>query len=281
MSDIYGTNAKPKDIEMPPIQESTPVKQPEEGQIDPVKSPSNENPDIPEQVEAQIEDPKPEVQPEPIKETSQARNFRALREQNEKIVKEKEELAKKLREYEQQQQTQNQRAEKYGMAEEEYDIKVADDELVEGKHISKVAKKIKQLESKLAQYEQQSTLSTVEIKLKSELPDFDKIVTADNIKSLSATYPEIAATLNANPDVYTKAKSAYTLIKNLGIHIEDTYQEDREIVKKNLAKPKPLASVSPQQGDSPLSKANAFANGLTSELKEQLRKEMEVARKGY
>lgn len=36
--------------------------------------------------------------------------------------------------------------------------------------------------------------------------------------------------------------------------------------------------LSPQQGDSPLSKANAFANGLTEDLKKQLQKEMFEAR---
>ena len=59
----------------------------------------------------------------------------------------------------------------------------------------------------------------------------------------------------------------------------DNYKTDRELAQKNASKPKPLASVSPQQGDSPLSRANAFANGLTNELKAQLRKEMEEARK--
>jgi hypothetical protein len=54
---------------------------------------------------------------------------------------------------------------------------------------------------------------------------------------------------------------------------------DKLRAQKNAAKPKPLASVNPQQGDSPLSKANAFANGLTDDLKKQLRKEMEDARR--
>jgi hypothetical protein len=54
---------------------------------------------------------------------------------------------------------------------------------------------------------------------------------------------------------------------------------DRAAAQKNASKPKPLASVSPQQGDSPLSRANAFANGLTPELQKQLRQEMEEARK--
>jgi hypothetical protein len=53
------------------------------------------------------------------------------------------------------------------------------------------------------------------------------------------------------------------------------------IAHKNASKPKPLASVSPQQADSPLSKANAFANmPLSKEVKNQLHKEMIAAMKG-
>jgi hypothetical protein len=69
-------------------------------------------------------------------------------------------------------------------------------------------------------------------------------------------------------------------MKTFGIH-KDIYESDRLKALKNSQKPRPLASVSPQQGDGPLSKANAFANGMTAELKEQLRKEMYAARKNW
>ena len=49
---------------------------------------------------------------------------------------------------------------------------------------------------------------------------------------------------------------------------------DKEKVKTNIYKPHPAASLSPQPGDNPLTRANAFADGLTDQLKEQLRKEM-------
>jgi hypothetical protein len=68
-------------------------------------------------------------------------------------------------------------------------------------------------------------------------------------------------------------------IKKLGIYTEDTYQADRERAQNNANKPRPLASVSPQQGESALSHANPFAGGLTPELKTSLLKEMEAARK--
>ena len=85
--------------------------------------------------------------------------------------------------------------------------------------------------------------------------------------------------LDTSTSFRAKAVSAYKHIKKLGLYTEDTYQADRDLAQRNAAKPKPLVSVSPQQGDSPLSRANAFANGLTPELQKQLRQEMEDARK--
>ena len=102
----------------------------------------------------------------------------------------------------------------------------------------------------------------------------------ENVEILRERFPEIAQTLSDTPDIYNKAAAAYSVIKNFGIH-KDTapYENDRAKAVANLQKPRPLTSVSPQQGDSPLSRANAFANGMTDELKEQLRKEMYTARK--
>lgn len=242
-----------------------------------------ENQDI---VEPEAQENTTENQPETQENTTKTkaeqqygRNFKALKEQHDKVTKERDEAFKKLQEYEAalkgdknlHQETQ----------EEDYEINIGDDELAEGKHLSKVSKKIKKLESKLQEYERRSVLSSTELRLKAELPDFDKVVTADNIKTLSATYPEIALTLEATTDLYAKAKSAYTIIKNMGIAVEDIYEPEKEIVKKNMAKPRSTSSIAPQQGETPLQKANLFANGLTEELKAHLRREMDEARKHY
>ena len=42
-----------------------------------------------------------------------------------------------------------------------------------------------------------------------------------------------------------------------------------------------MVSINPTQGESALAKANAFANGLTPELKDQLYREMQAARRNY
>lgn len=197
-------------------------------------------------------------------EKPQEKNFKQLKHKYARIEKERDEYARRLAELEA----------KPAPLEEDDTITLAPDDLAEGKHLTKMGRKVKKLEEELNRYKNQSAASIAEAKLRTQYPDIDSVVTLDNIEALKDSYPELAATLNSSPDLYTKAVSAYTLIKKLGINGQDAFQEEKALAQKNAAKPRPLTSVSPQQGDSPLSRANAFANGLTDDLKAQLRKEM-------
>jgi hypothetical protein len=162
------------------------------------------------------------------------------------------------------------------------DFGFKEDDLIEGKHLKTAMKKIKQLEDQQKQYIRQSTESTAEMKLRTQFPDFDKVMTLENVQMLSASYPELARTVNTSSDLYDKAVSAYTMIKRFGIYNEAPVGDmNKQKAIANTAKPRPLASVNPQQGETPLSRANAFAEGLTDSLKEQLRKEMHEARRLY
>ncbi len=210
----------------------------------------------------------PEAKPEGI----QAKNFRELRDQATKISRERDEYARRLQAYEQQQQAQQPSQPQYN---------VGDNDLVEGKHLSAYDQKIKNLEKQLQSYQQQSMISTAESRLLAEHPDFARVVTQENVEMLRIQHPELAVAIQSTSDVYSAGKSAYKLITRLGIQQEDTYMADRERVQKNANKPKPLASLSPQQGESPLSKVNAFNEPLTDELRKQLIKEMYEARKNH
>ena len=204
-------------------------------------------------------------------------NMRRLREKAELLERERDEALRLANEMK---SKFNPTAAAFPEVDEE--VTLSEEDLVEGKHLNRFQKKIKKLEQQLQSYQQQTSEIAVESQLKSQYADFDKVVTRENIETLRLTYPELAQTINSSSsDLYSKAVSAYTLIKRLGVYAEDTYQNERERAHKNATKPKPLASVSPQQGDTPLSHANAFANGLTDELKEQLRKEMMAARRAY
>lgn len=200
------------------------------------------------------------------------RNIRIMRELKKKAERERDEAVRRMQELESYRQQAPQQQQE---APVDDDVNLNPDDLVEWKHVQK---KMRKLEDQLRSYQQQTSVTTVEARLKYQYNDFDQVVSADNIELLKASYPELAQTLNDSKDLYAKAVSAYTLIKKLGINAEE-YTQDKQMAQKNAAKPRPLTSVSPQQGSSPLSKANAFANGLTDELRKQLAKEMYEARK--
>lgn len=193
------------------------------------------------------------------KESSEERNFRNLREKAEKIQKERDEALLRLRQYEEAQKSESEA------------LNLKPDDLAEGKHISKVENRIKDLERQV-----------METRLRAQYPDIDKVVNDTTLALIKEKYPHLARTIGASKDFYDQAISAYTIIKEMGIYQDPTpFDSERALALKNSTKPRPLASVSPQQGDSPLSKANAFANGLTEDLKIQLRKEMVESMKNY
>lgn len=244
-----------KEIVMPPLPE-----EPEQA-IEAVEEQPEQN------VEVESDTLKVESKPAP---SSKDINMANLRTAKEKLERENAEILRRLQEYESKKETL-----------EDNDIEIGDDELFEGKHYKKIQKQIKAQQDQIKQYESQLKLTSTEVRLKSQFPDFDKVINEENITKLKEAEPEIADAISNTTDMYSKAVSAYKMIKKLGLYVEDNYQPDRDLAIKNSLKPKPLASVSPQQGDSPLSRANAFANGLTPELKKQLWKEMEEAANKY
>jgi hypothetical protein len=227
--------------------------------------------------EESVETPPAVVQEEKKVSNQAQESFKALREKAERAERERDELMRRLQESEttrQQQQPQKQVQE-----EEDLNLNLNADDFVEGKHLSKFQKKIDKLENQLKEYQQQSSYYTIEQKLKSEFPDIEKVLTADNIKTLQAVDPLEFEAISAVNNMYTKAALSYRRIKQAGIYQDKTYENEKVLVQKNAAKPRPLASIAPQQGESPLSKANAFADGLTADLQKQLWKEMQDIKK--
>lgn len=206
---------------------------------------------------------------ENVTQPSQAEmNIRRLREGKEQAERERDELLRRLDSIEKKINPQVEPL-------QDDPISYAADDLIEGRHLSQYERKLKALENQLKTYQQQTAETVVETKIKQQYQDFDQVVTKDNLELLRLTYPELASSLHSTPDLYNKAVTAYTLIKKLGIQPDvSQYNPDQARVQLNSSRPRPVASVAPQTGDSPLSRANAFANGLTEELKAQLYKEM-------
>lgn len=180
---------------------------------------------------------------------SKEENLAMLRERARKAEAERELLARQLQSFQQNPIQDQSKKSNLGA-----------DDLVEGKHLAELQQKINMIEA--------------EARLRYRFPDFDKVMSQSNVASLAEMYPDIAKTISqSNSDPYSQAVTAYTMIKNLGIHADD-FQQEKKVAATNAAKPRPLTSISPQQGDTPLSRANAFANGLTDDLRKSLQKEM-------
>ena len=209
----------------------------------------------------------------PTKDQLEERNFARLREKAVRAERERDEALRMVREIE---------AQKQRPVEEEVNVNLGDDEIAEGKHLKNVARELKELKNELKKYKQESATNSVETKIRSNYPDFDSVVSRDNLESLRNSYPELAQTLLTSNDEYSRAASAYTLIKKLGIDSSGSYEMDKQRVQQNAAKPKPLASLTAQQtAGGALANANAFAGGLTKDLQAQLLKEMQESRKGF
>jgi hypothetical protein len=207
-------------------------------------------------------------------------SFKAVRDAKERAERERDAILSQMLEMQQRMQSLQQQPKQEEQPVEDYDFDIDADALAEGKHLKKLVARQKAMEQQLNRYKAQSEEVAVETRIRNQYPDFEKVVSKENVDILNERFPEIAKTLRDTPDIFNKAAAAYSVIKNFGIH-KDALPKDNDRARTiaNAQKPRPLTSVNPTQGDSPLSKANAFANGMTDELKDQLRKEMYAARK--
>ena len=217
---------------------------------------------------------------QPVAKKSKEDNFRILRERAERAEREREEALQYIRSL-QQSSVQPKQIQQH---EDDFDINIEDEALVEGKQLKQMAAEIKNLKKAVRQYEEKSSKSsqqTLELRLRNQFPDFDQVVTHDNLVQLREINPDLADTILKNEDQFKQAKLAYEMVKQLGIYKGQEFEEDRRLAQKNISKPRPLTSLAPTKSENPLSRVNAFANSpLTKEVKQNLYQEMLQAMKG-
>lgn len=211
-------------------------------------------------------------------ETGPQKSWREIREQKLRAEWERDELARRIQVLE---AGERSRATQPKQVEEEEDYGIGADEIIEGKHLAKIIKQVeKRAERKVMAQQEANMQSMTEMRLKMEMPDLDAIVNSETLNSLRKMYPELSQTVNAHPDLYTKAKAAYTIIKKLNISDSTLnaydYEADKRKVQQNLSKPRAVQTVTPRQ--SALANAQAYDGELTDSLKAQLWKEMNIAR---
>lgn len=225
----------------------------EEIQHEEVVSPQKEQ-------EAQSQETQVESQKE-TEENSKELNFRKLRETNKQLDQRLEKANEIIEAF-----TNSQNQATAPPQEEE----LGAEDLAEGRHLKKLEEKIERL-----MY--QKELEAVPDKLKGKFTDFNQVVTKENLEKLEETEPELYKTIRSGTDLFAKGVAAYKTLKSLGYaQDQESMTKQKDHVQANHKKPLSAQAI---KGQGALHEANAFANGLTPELKKQLQKEMVEAAK--
>ncbi len=230
-------------------------------------------------VEQPTEDTSERTQQSAPQDSQKEVNMRILRERAEQAERRAIELERMMQMNMSQQQTTKMQV----VENEEDDFDLSDDTYIEGKHLKKYVKNLKQelknTRKQFEEYNQQNALAQAEIRLKNQFNDFESVVSKENLEKLQQQKPVLYRTILANSDIYDKGYAAYELIKSSGI-LTDHYQELDKKVEENKYKPRSAANASPQSGDNPLTRVGDYDRRiLTEERKDQLRRQVEEAKR--
>ena len=153
-------------------------------------------------------------------------------------------------------------------ATEEEDLAVDNEDYVQAKHVktsnkkfstklSATEKRIAELENKLAYFEAKVDTDS--------LKDFNEVVTNDNLETFARLYPDDYQSMMSNPNLKSKSKTAYNMIKNYGIAIPRDVREADQKIAANNQKPKLASLGSPQSPQTPLTRLGDYERRVLSE----------------
>jgi len=228
-------------------------------------------------VNNEVQEPTPQPSPQ---ESPKDTSMRILRERAEAAERRSQELERMIQ---MNMSQQNQQSNKINIVDNDDDFDISDDTYIEGKHLKKYVKNLKQelknTKKQFEEYNQQNAITQAEIRLKSQFNDFENVVNKENLEKLQHQKPALYRTILANSDIYDKGYTAYELIKHSGI-VTDHYQELDKRVEENRLKPRSAANASPQSSDTPLTRIGDYDRRiLTEDRKDQLRRQVDEAKR--
>lgn len=201
---------------------------------------------------------------------AQERNFKAMREAQKRLERERDEERKRNAEL--QAMINRQYA---GNQPQQQQQELADDDIAEVGYVKRELSKVQQA---LAEERQRAAIQRAELKLATRFPDYQEVLCDDNIEKLRMMEPEVMASIESNGDPYSKAVAAIKAMKSYGIHKGENISYERQKALANVNKPKTSAAYQPATSQSPLAQAHNFTGGRMSEA-ERRSIEMEARRR--
>lgn len=152
-----------------------------------------------------------------------------------------------------------------------------DDEFSDNKTLKKIIhqqnKQLQKLEQNWKNSNKQSYQQIVETRIRSEYPDFQSIVSSENVEKLRQKKPYIFNSISANQDLYEQAVGAYDAIKEFGIAKPTVPDRKQMQFNDNQGKPRASATIGTQERSSVMDDIGKY-NYPTEEQKEALRRDM-------
>jgi hypothetical protein len=233
-----------------------------------------DTPDPEQQIEEVVEEPQdtaPSAE-EPKTQSDKDYNWAAIREANERYKREAEYERKMREQYEAE-------IERYRKAQEPQEPdeldSLSDDDWMTFSQYKKASERLIQerVNKALQEAEMQRSERELPQRLKTTFPDFDTVVTEQNVQQLIALEPELAQAVEKIGDKYAQAVAAYKYIKAFIPQATADTTKANDKIAKNLGQPKAMGAAT---ASSPLATAASFDKGLTPEMKKQLYAEMEA-----
>ena len=214
-------------------------------------------------------------------ESAQERNFREVREAKARAEeamiraqKERDNMAKML-----EQQMEYNRQAQYAQQprHQAQQNSLAPDDVPEWKDVQGELNKLRQ---EIAAERQKQAAVQAETLLSAKYPDYREALTDSNIELLKQREPELWASIDANPDPYSKFVSAMKAVKIAGIYKKDEYSQRQE-QPRTMSKPKASNALNPSPSNNALAQAVNYSGKMSEEERMRYLEEAQRRARGY
>ena len=231
-----------------------------------------ENPDVAVDETAQaVVEPEAETNVQEVaKEQPQVDQQKANWEETRAVLKEMQRSNRELKE-----QLAKQQAPKSSPEPDIYsELGLSKDDLSTGEHVGKIYKEIKELKKALQLQKSEET----EERLRIKYPDFDAVLSTENVEYLLKNEPTLVKSIQNSPDPYIQAEAAYRLAKKFCPGEEVEAKENARKIEENQKKPMSSSAV---KKSGALDQAHMYATDkvLSKEGRDFYYKQMQEARK--
>lgn len=220
------------------------------------------------------------VQPDPA-EQRKSDNLVAMRKKIEESERRAAAAEKRLEEESKKWRTEPENFDPAVLPDDPFDID--DDEYIQAKHYKNAHKKT---DEKLKRLEQTIAVLQAE-KATEKLPDFDSVVTNENLNVFKSLYPHDYKSLMSNPDYDSRSVSAYNMMVRYGIaDVKTDMRRDENIravekkIQSNSSRPgssaqafsstSPLANASKYDADGRLNLTEADAVRIQQDMRRKM-----------